>query len=311
MLHKALKRTKAKLLRFKQTDKPILVLGLRRGGSTMVTDAISCNPGIWFADEPYAMFPNREGFEEKSKRLHIPKHSHYFGLDKNKMDEFSEFTKDLLSAKFRTMGTSRKTLAGFRANRTCLKILNAPWMIDWFSSNTSGHILSVIRHPGAQAKSVLRQGWGYPVEAYLERQNFLEPYFSAKQLNFCENIFKNGNFWQKAVLDWVITSHPLRQHSNNNLLVKYEDIVISPEKFTDDVLIKEFNLTDREAMINSFLKPSGSSKMNTKESTSAIQLRDLDKIIDGWRDSTNSEELIMGQDILDAFSVSEYRFTKN
>lgn len=311
MLHQILRSSKAKILRFNQTDKPILVFGLRRGGSTMVTDAVSCNKGVWFADEPYAMFANREGFLEKSKRLHIPKHSHYFGLDENKTNEFSAFTKDLLSVKFRTMGTSRKPLGGFRANRTCLKILNAPWMIDWFSKNIPGHIMSVIRHPGAQAKSVLRQNWGYPVEAYLERQDFLESYFSTNQILIGQNIFKSGNDWQKAILDWVITSFPLRQHSKNIILIKYEDIVMNPEKFTDDILMKEFKLIDREEMINSFLKPSGSSKMNTEESTSAIQLRNIEKIIGGWKDYTSSEELKLGQEILDTFDVIDYKFTDN
>jgi hypothetical protein len=95
----------------------------------MVTDAISANRGVWFADEPYAMFAKWRGYAEKSARLHSPKHSHFFGLSESEERWFSAFSYDFLDARFRTMGTARHTKPLLRADRTCLKILNAPWML--------------------------------------------------------------------------------------------------------------------------------------------------------------------------------------
>ena len=59
MKNRRLRTLKARLIRFEKVAPPVLVFGLRRGGSTMVTDAIAANRGVWFADEPFAMFPSR------------------------------------------------------------------------------------------------------------------------------------------------------------------------------------------------------------------------------------------------------------
>ena len=136
MTRRLLRQAKARLLRFTSEAPPVLVFGLRRGGSTMVADAISANRGVWFADEPYAMFPQRPGFALKSARMFVPEHSHFFDLDEDQQERFSSFTHDLLNGQFRALGTARHTLPGLRANRSSLKVLNAPWMLPWFVRET-------------------------------------------------------------------------------------------------------------------------------------------------------------------------------
>ena len=309
MTRRLLRRVKAKALRFAATHPPVLVMGLRRGGSTMVADAISANRGVWFADEPFAMFPGRPGFAEKSARLFVPQHSHFFDLDAHEQGLFSAFTHDLLSAQFRAMGTARHTLPGLKANRASLKVLNAPWMLDWFATGTDAHLIAMTRHPGAQARSVLRQGWGYPTEAYLARPALLERAFGPARVRAAQAIWDGGDAWSRAVLDWVVTSHPLRHaHGERVYRTTYEAVVAQPEAFIDAVLMQKCGLVDREAMVAAILKPSGSSHLNTAAATQSISERNVDKILNGWRDKCSTEELARGQEILDQFDVTDYRF---
>lgn len=309
MIRRLLRRAKARLIRFTPEHPPVLVFGLRRGGSTMVSDAVSANRGVWFANEPYAMFPARPGFAEKSRRLFVPPHSHFFALTEAEQETFATFTHDLLRADIRSMGTARHTLPGLKANRTCLKILNTPWMLPWFAAETGAHIIATIRHPGAQARSVMRQNWGYPLEAYLARPDALAHVFSPEQCRAAQEIWDSEDPWARGVLDWVITSHPLRHAEGGQVYkVTYEEVVQAPERFIDEVLIGKCGLGDRDAMLSAILRPSGSSAMNTAAATQSIAARDVERIVNGWRDKCSAAELATGQGILDQFGVSVYRF---
>jgi hypothetical protein len=182
-------------------------------------------------------------------------------------------------------------------------------MLEWFRDHTDAHIISLVRHPGAQARSVLRQNWQFPVEAYLEKPSFLSSLFRQEQIEFAQRIFKGGDPWQCAILDWVITSHPLRHAMGARVhATTYEDVVSDPTGFVDGVLVKGCNLQDRNAMMQALQRPSGSSRLSTGAANSAIQDRDLDKILNGWRSNTGPEELAKGQEILDAFEIAGYRF---
>jgi hypothetical protein len=143
----------------------------------------------------------------------------------------------------------------------------------------------------------------------LEKPSFLNSFFTQEQIEFAQRIFKCGDPWQCAVLDWVITSHPLRHATGARVhATNYEDVVSDPTGFVDGVLVKSCNLLDRQAMMRALQRPSGSSRLSTGASNSAIQDRDLDKILNGWRSSTSPEELAKGQEILDAFDITGYRF---
>lgn len=309
MITRAARLAKSHLIRFHRSAPAILVFGLRRGGSTMVADAVAANAGVWYSNEPFAVFPNRPGYQKRKSWLPHAKHSHFFDLGDQDLSRFSKFSEKLLRADIPEMGTARRTLPLLKANRVSLKILNAPWMIDWFAAETDSHILSVIRHPGAQARSVLRQGWQFPVEAYLERPGFVQKHFSADQIAFATDLMREGSDWERAILDWVITSHPLRSSHNSAVRkLKYENIVEDPKKFIQGTLQDRCSLSDEESMLKAILRPSGSSHLNTTAATKSIEDRNVDQIVNGWRRKTSKDELQSGQSILDKFEVEEYRF---
>ena len=182
-------------------------------------------------------------------------------------------------------------------------------MLPWFAQEVVAHIIAVARHPGAQAKSVLRQGWQFPVEAYLGRPVLLEAVFSHAQMARARDIFSVGDPWQVAVLDWVITSHPLRHATGPKVTrASYEDIVADPTRFIDTVLVDKCGLTERDVMEQAILRPSGSSHLNTAAATQSIAARDVGEMLNGWRAQSSPEELSAGQKILDTFEIDAYRF---
>ena len=98
----------------------------------MLADVIASNPGIWLADEPFAMFPNHPGYALKQRLLPEREHSQFFALNPTELEQFDRFANGLLTARYRELGTCRRLHQGVYADRVCMKILNAPWMLDWF-----------------------------------------------------------------------------------------------------------------------------------------------------------------------------------
>jgi hypothetical protein len=305
-----LQQLKARSLRFQKAHPPILVFGLRRGGSTMVSDAIASVPGTWYADEPYAMFPGRPGYEDKAKRLPVVEHSHFFGLSEAEEQQFAEFTHGLLNAEFRKMGTCRTTKPVLLSDRISLKVLNAPWMIDWFATKTDAQVLPLLRHPGAQAISVLRQNWDYPVRAYAKRPDALAEFFTTAQIETIQRMAEGPSGWEIAVLDWIVTSAALRAYGvRTGHMARYEDIVLEPATFVDSVLVGRFGLGPRDTMLERFGKPSGSARLNEQETNKLISGGDKRALVERWRAKTDDEMLRQGQALLDAFEVTDYAFT--
>lgn len=275
----------------------------------MVSDAIAAADGVWFADEPFAVFPERPGFEIRKTMLPHAEHSHFFALDEAKLEQFQSYTQGLFEARFREMGTSRRTKPVLRADRVCLKVLNAPWMIGWFAAETDAQPLVVLRHPGAQAVSVLRQGWDFPVRAYAKRPEALAAFFTAEQVETIVRLASAPAGWEVAVLDWIVTSAPLRAFARQGGPAwRYEDIVSAPERFVADMLVGRFGLSPEPRLRATFARPSGSSAMSEGATNAMIATGDRTALLDRWRTRVDDAALRQGQALLDRFGVEEYRF---
>jgi hypothetical protein len=276
----------------------------------MLADAVAAHRGVWFANEPFAVLPGHPEYDWKRAQLPEVKHSHFFALQGEALDRFHRYVDGLLGARFRKLGTCRRTTFPLVADRVCLKVLNVPWMIDFFATETDAHVVSCIRHPAAQSLSVLRQGWQFPVEAYAMRSDALATRFSSDEV---ESVLRNaadGDDWRIAILDWVVTSQSLRRPGTPSVIcTKYEDIVLNPEVFVDTVLIGQCGLTERQRMIATFGRPSGSSRMNEAAATRSILSGGKLDLIEGWRSKVTPDMARAGQAILDEFGVTEYSFS--
>ncbi len=301
------RRAKAHLIKFEKADKPIIVMGLRRGGSTMVADAISINKGVWNANEPFAVFPKHRAYDLKTKMLPPREHSQYFNLNATEMEAFSAYVDHLLTTPPPALGSCTRPRFPLRADRISLKVLNAPWMIDWFSQNTDAHILPLVRHPGAQTVSVLRQNWGFAVEAYWNRRDQIGDILTPLQRKMIGDVLKTDDRWRLGILDYAVQSK-MYFEKYRHMLVRYEDIVRDPINFVDDVLIGKFGLNDRGLMLQSLSKPSSSSMMSLRRLNTAIQSGKKDNVVNMWKSEMSPDMQKAGQTILDAFEIDIYSF---
>ena len=302
-----LRQAKARAIRRKISKSGIAIVSTRRSGSTLLADVIAANRGIWFANEPFAVFPEHPEFELKSRLLPPKEHSQFFQLSGDELERFETYTNGLLSAAYPQLGTCRRVKFPLLADRVCLKILNAPWMLDWFLAVPNCSTLFLIRHPGAQASSVLRQGWEFAVEAYFRSDEALQLYFNNEQIDLGNKVLRRGDPWEVAILDWIVLNTPGIRCQNPSLqFVYYEELVTNPLEFSEKVLNKGLDLCELRRMNSMFDVPSNSSMMSSKDTRLAIKSQDKTTLLSGWMSKIGNKDLDRAQTLLDRFEISLY-----
>ena len=303
-LARALKR---KALRYRQGDRPNLcVLGIRRGGSTLLADMIAAQPGVWFANEPFAVFDTHQNAAARLDRwLPRLKHSQFFNLTDEQTAQVDRYI-ELLQQGAIPIGTARQPLGLLTADRCCIKVLNTPFLADVFAERHGMTSVFLTRHPAAQALSILRQKWGYSAEAYFDKPEFLATYMTGEQIELGQRLLAEGTDWEKAILNWWLENlYPLRHAKTFTHLLTYEELTLKPEAWIE-LLCESLRLGDPEAMLAVANKPSNSSNMSTGDTVKQIAGADRMGLVSSWQKKVDTEMASTAQAILDAFGVDEY-----
>ncbi|MHA7836182.1 MAG: hypothetical protein ACX98W_01850 [bacterium] len=298
---------KRRSLRFRPGTRPNLaIFGIRRGGSTLLADMVAAERGVFFVDEPFAVFaPQRPFHHEIRAALPERMHGQLFDMTPEECQAVEAFVSRILSLDLR-IGAARRTRGLGIADRVAMKILNAPLLIDWLVGRFDLRSLIRTRHPAAQARSVLRLGWGFSAEAYFASDPFVERHFDAEQIRVGREILAGEDLWSKAVLNWIIESWiPLREASPALPRLSYEELVVDGERILPDVFRHlELDAIDRALAL--LARPSGSSRMSTASTQQAIAAGDTQALVGRWMDQTDEDERRRGQEILDLFGADLY-----
>ena len=302
---------KRKLFVYHQGPRPnIALFAIRRGGSTFLADGIWDEPGMFGVNEPFAGFPGHSIFADRIRKL-LPEKPHHqlFELSPDELAQVWAYVQGLCSGLYR-FGTCRRLRVPGFANRTMLKILNAPCLIDWFADTLQMDTVFLCRHPAPQALSVLRQGWGFSAEAYFDSDAFCNKYLTTKQIDLGRSILLGNDAWRKAILNWVIeTLLPFRTKSANVLTLTYEELALCTRQ-TFEIVAHRLGLTTTERYAQFAAHPSGSSALSTEETKQRIKSGDTRYLLCNWRNSVSPEHYSSAQQILDAFQVTAYRIDR-
>ena len=302
---------KRKALRYRQGNRPNLcVLGIRRGGSTLLADMIAAQRGIWFANEPFAVFKKHQNAGARLDRwLPTLRHSQFFDLTEEQSTQVDRYIK-LLNRGAIPIGTARLPRFPLTADRSCIKVLNTPFLADRFAQKHGMTSVFLTRHPAAQALSILRQKWGYSAEAYFDKPAFLTQYMTGEQIELGQRILANNTSagdWEKAILNWWVENlYPLTHATTMTHVLTYEELTLKPEQWIS-TLCDSLSLDDPASMLAIANKPSNSSNMSTGDTVKQIAGSDRMGLVTSWQKKVDADMLAKAQAILDAFGVTAYR----
>ena len=308
-LHGYRRRAVNSLFQYKQGEKPnIVIFANRRGGSTILAEAININRGIWFVNEPFAFIEGHGSNTSQQRHMLQPKpHSIFLTVEQHEEASTMSYIDGLMHAQLRQNGYLRRPKSILVANRSLLKILNAGALIDWLAEKFDFQSVHLLRHPGAQALSVHRCGWEWSTPAFMQSPLYLDRYITDKQLGLIKRIVNSGSEMERGVLNWVLENLPLLRFPGSILRICYEDLVTDTE-FVIDTLANYLNLEQREEMVRQVIgRPSGSSRGSTDATITAIKSGDRKAMIYRWLEHYDEVDLSNCQRILDEFEIDCYQ----
>jgi hypothetical protein len=166
-------------------------------------------------------------------------------------------------------------------------------------------VLYLLRHPIAQAASVLKAGWPAMNRAFLEHPTFPKRHLTPSQCRHCEKVAANGSQLEQHVLSWCLDNLlPLRELATGKdswLVLTYEDCVAHPEQVID-LLSQTLKVDNPRFMQRQFAKASGTARITNRRNARVFREAQLTK----WTRQFSVGEITAAFDILSVLDIDAY-----
>jgi hypothetical protein len=238
-------------------NRPILVTGSHRSGSTWVGKMIASHPRILYFSEPFN--PDRRDCpvrhmwhlvtpaDERQFRAYLRPHCELrYPWWQNRLDEPAHVGRRFL----RSLSFLRRRLQGWRP---LLKDPMALMSADWLSLRYQAHVVVLIRHPAAFASSLKRLNWYMPVDGLLKQEALMNDYLAPFRDDL-EGLRQGADVIDHAIVGWRLFHHVIRSYQRQHpdwLFCRHEDLSLRPvEEFAKIFAFLEldFGNTVRQAI---------------------------------------------------------------
>ena len=226
-------------------NRPILVTGSHRSGSTWVGNMIALSPEVQYVPESFKpngllrhhrllenwfqRFETDEGekFAEKLDRVFRGKFSIFEAFSLFNPDGNFDLRNSPARLKFyRDCKWNRIT--GRRNLRPLLKDPIALFSAEWLTQNFDSQNIVLIRHPAAFVGSLLRLNWRFDFRNFLNQPKLMKQYLAP----FDEKIHAfSGDFLEEACLLWSCLHFVIQKYRAtypNWIFLRHEDISRNP-----------------------------------------------------------------------------------
>ena len=265
-------------------------------------EVISANPEFRYIRQPFSAYAGNGKLGLKRACID---YGRYIDPTEKELERIGNFVTDLLEGRQRTNGPADFWHPNFwhKKTRAVLKILQAKSLMPWFEENFNLEIIYLIRHPIAQAASVVKARWSTLHQDFLGHPTFSDKFLSAEQRRYCEKVSARGSVLELQVLSWCLDNlvplHGLSQHSW--LVLSYEDCVLNPEN-TIIHLSEKISISDKKFMSSQIGKPSGTSKITNDRGADVSSDAQLTK----WSSQFSEKDVRKCFEILLALEIDVY-----
>ncbi|HIK31852.1 MAG TPA: sulfotransferase [Oscillatoriales cyanobacterium M4454_W2019_049] len=209
-------------------QKPILIVGLPRSGTTWLASILNTARGIEYFHEPFNSNHVPEAVLLADKYLR-----------ENDIDrEFEAYCQKIFSGKHESGFVCHKLSDFYQKyrwfpGRVMVKDVRCHHTLAWIDRHISPTIIIAMRHPCAVANSLLRL-YGEGVGDRLFQRILNLPELIEDYLHPFQDLFDRAEgFWQKIGVVWGATYYVIQQQSlqkNNWIFVKHESLCLDPER---------------------------------------------------------------------------------
>ena len=282
----------------------------------------TANRGIRNIDQPLTLFPPKGvagTLSTSVKAKHLPNVylSQFISLSRNDEEKLKRYINLVLSGKlsFNTWleyKASNKKFFLF-TDRTMLKITDANAIIDWFYDNFNCHVVYLVRHPIANALSIMKNKWGTTNSAYLSNDYFRSKYLNNEILKISEKIINTDDYFLNITLNWCLENIvPLKYSKKKFLFIYYEELVLA-YPYVVQLISNYCDVNDEKEMLKIIDIPSNSSSLSEKKTVSIIGERlnkynKFERLVARWRHEISESQERKAMELLDIFGINTYKF---
>ena len=294
-----------KFFLYDQKGETVFLFATRRGGSTILSEIISKrSKKVRNIDQPFDTF-DKGNYITKLRKKYLPqkKLSQFFELDSKESTHVKKYINKLVNGKIKSYENG--FAFSIKKERAILKILNASFIASFIYKNFNGKFIYLSRHPASQVLSIMKNKWGLTYTAYLFNEKWCDKYMNQKQIEIALQTHKQGDYFQKCVLNWVFENLYFEKYSKFEFLhINYEDLVLH-ENNVKNLLSNYIGLDLSLTNLNS---PSRSIKFSDDATNRAIKINDVFFLVNKWEKELSINQKEKGQLILDTFEMFNYNF---
>ena len=282
------------------TDKPILITGLPRSGTTWVGRMIAQVPSVRYIHEPFNIsnwqcacgidFEYWFRYISQENEANFYQHFvHTFGPAFNRFNLLNVLIEMRATRRLRPLINYARSL---KASRVLIKDPLAIFSTEWLATKFDMDVIVVIRHPAAIVSSYKRLNWSHSFSQFLAQpllmKDHLHP-FEAEIRDFADNFY---DIVDQAALLWKLIYYQVEKYQENHknwLFVNYEELAHNPiDSF--QTIFEKLNLEYTERVSQALHIHSNS--INPVNSSDPYSIkRDSKQTILDWKKSLTSREI--------------------
>lgn len=224
------------------TQKPILVTGLNRSGTTWVGKILASSKEVFYVEEPFNYQLRRRNV------IPCPFEAHYHSVTEEeaalvrkylsyRMGQFYPWwldfkscstSQNLLKASARWLLTQYRLIKKIRPLiKDPIAILSAEWLYKEFDLD----VIILIRNPLAYVSSIKRLQWPMGPHMFLRQPALMNDYLSPLAVEIEAQSKKENDLMGDAILAWKVFSHVISIYQTqypNWLVLRHEDLSLDP-----------------------------------------------------------------------------------
>ena len=278
-------------------EKPILVTGSHRSGSTWIGKILSLPSHVKYVSEPF------------NPTIGLKKIQTWFlYINQDNQEEYIKEIEKLL--KFR--GNVPFNLPAVKYwltvgnKRPLLKDPIACFSSDWLANNFNMEVVAILRHPAAFYASLKRVNWHFDFSNFLKQEKIMSDYLD-KYRSLIEK--ENKSFVEEAGILWLCVYDVLDQFISKHpewIIIRHEDVSLNPvEEFKKIYTQLDLDFTDK--IKDKIIESSGGHNRVDAQTGKELDLnRDSQKLVKNWKKQLTQDEIDQIKEITRSVSDKYY-----
>lgn len=284
------------------SERPILVTGSHRSGSTWVGTMLSAGPGVAYIHEPFSILHRRGVLDVRF--------DHWFPyVCRENEGAYLSPVRDMLAFRYRTgseIGAIRSPRDAARLMRDRARFARARrlgarplvkdpiavFSAEWLSSRFDADPVVLIRHPAAFAGSLNRLGWTHPFEHFSAQPLLMRDLLGPFEDEIREFAVREHPVLDQAILLWKLIHHTIadyrRRHPEWSFL-RHEDVARDPlAEFQKMYARLDLPFTDA---VERYIAEHSDASNPTETSDAGALRRDSGSSVWTWQSRLSDEEI--------------------